>query len=109
MKQPLKVVYVCGLDHFNKCPYVADLARNNKNMACAVIYRPDISDVHIKKFDEQSSRIYYIALTDQPESITAISSTAIRNRYETSSNPETDLKIYQCVQEYYKDKSLQES
>ncbi|CAF4174638.1 unnamed protein product, partial [Rotaria sordida] len=38
LKYPLRVVYVCGLDHFNKCPYVQNMATQN-NISVAVVYR----------------------------------------------------------------------
>jgi nicotinic acid mononucleotide adenylyltransferase len=96
---PLTVVYVCGLDHFNKCPYVARLAKC-KNIACAVIYRPGAFDDGIKDFKEESSNIYYITLDDERETLIDISSTAIRNRYRNGNNTDTFDGTYSCVRSF---------
>jgi len=103
LENPLKVVYVCGLDHFNKCPHVAQLAKR-KNMACAVIYRLDASDNYIKTFDEKSSNIYYITLENERDKLIDISSTVIRQRYRTQLNTDSDNLSYPCVMKYYNDK-----
>ena len=47
LESPLKVVYICGLDHFNKCPYVAALAEES-NVICVVIYRVNADEERIK-------------------------------------------------------------
>ncbi len=105
LDHPLKVVYVCGLDHFNKCPYVEQLA-HAKNMACAVIYRLGANDDHIKISEEKSSNIYYITLEDERKNGTLvdINSTAIRKHYRTPNNPDPDTISYPCVIDYYKEK-----
>ena len=94
-RHPLTVVYVCGLDHFNKCPYVASLAKH-ENIACAVIYRPGAVDNGIK----DSSDIYYITLDDERDTLIDISSTAIRDRYRNRNNTDTNDGIYKCVSSF---------
>lgn len=103
LKHPLKVVYVCGLDHFNKCSHVEYLARA-KDVACAVIYRLGASDRRIKALEEQSSNIYYITLEDERETLVDISSTAIRQQYRNPTNANVDELTYQCVAEYLQNK-----
>ncbi|CAF1366557.1 unnamed protein product [Adineta ricciae] len=100
ISHPLKVVYVCGLDHFNKCPYVETLAEA-KNVACAVIYRLGASDDRIKRLQERNSKIYYITLDDERETLVDISSTEIRKRYRDSfQQTDTDEITYPFVQKY---------
>ncbi len=103
LENPLKAVYVCGLDHFNKCPYVARLAKR-ENMACAVIYRLGASDDYIKTFDVESSNIYYITLENEREKLIDISSTAIRKLHQTPTNTDPDNLSYPCVKKYYEEK-----
>ncbi len=103
LENPLKVVYVCGLDHFNKCPYVARLS-NEPNMACAVIYRLGAFDDHIKTLEKKSPNIYYITLENDRETLIDISSTAIRKQYRTSINIDSDTLSYPCVMKYYQKK-----
>ncbi len=103
LEYPLKVVYVCGLDHFNKCSYVVRLAKQ-KNMACAIIYRPGAIEDHIKAVQDRLSNVYYITLENDRETLTDISSTAIRKQYQTSNNIDFDELSYPCVTTYYKKK-----
>ena len=43
---PWRLVYVCGLDHFNKCSYLEAMAKQD-NMACAVVYRSSYDEEQI--------------------------------------------------------------
>ncbi|UJR21428.1 hypothetical protein I4U23_024514 [Adineta vaga] len=109
LSYPLKVVYVCGLDHFNKCSHVEVLARQ-KNIACAVIYRLGDPDHRIKRLEEKSSNIYYITLDDERETLIDISSTEIRKRYQNAINQNSndddddDQITYPFVGKYLKTK-----
>lgn len=77
-KNPLKVVYICGLDHFNRCSYVAQIAEQ-ANLACVVIYRPGANEEKIRKLETTNSNVYYFDLKDSRETLEDISSTMIRN------------------------------
>ena len=103
LKHPLKVVYICGLDHFNKCSHVEQLSRE-KNIACVVIYRLGARDNHIKTLIDKSSNIYYIPLEDEREKLVDISSTAIRQQYRNPTNTNVDETIYPAVAKYLQDK-----
>ena len=110
LEQPITVVYVCGLDHFNKCSYVEQLAKE-KNMACAIIYRLCSNDEKIKSIERKlPEKIYYLTLTDeiQSDKLIDLSSTEIRNLFATSTTDEQYEKtIYKCVLEFYKNKHSQ--
>ncbi|CAF1398196.1 unnamed protein product [Adineta steineri] len=82
LKNPVYVIYVCGLDHFNKCSDVRRLARE-KYVKCAVIYRKECDEQNISKLDE-SSNIIYVPLDDDRKNLIDISSTEIRRRWEKS-------------------------
>ena len=100
LSHPLKVVYVCGLDHFNKCPYVETLTRE-KNVACAVIYRLGAPDDRIKRLQDRNPNIYYITLDDERETLVDISSTEIRKRYRDNfQQTDADEITYPFVQKY---------
>ena len=76
LKKPLYVIYVCGLDHFNKCSDVRRLAQE-KYIKCAVIYRQNNNEQNISKLDP-SSNIIYVPLNNERSDILDISSTEIR-------------------------------
>ncbi len=95
LKNPLYVIYVCGLDHFNKCPDVRRLARE-KYIKCAVVYRKECDERHVSKFDE-SSNIIYIPLDDERKNLIDISSTEIRRRWRKSSNDITQFTYASVV------------
>jgi nicotinic acid mononucleotide adenylyltransferase len=99
----LKVVYVCGLDHFNKCPSVAWLAKK-ENIACAVIYRRGAPDARIKKLEEESSNIYYITLEAERDTLVDISSTAIRERYRNPNAEDSNDLTYSFVHDFLQKK-----
>jgi hypothetical protein len=100
---PLQVVYVCGLDHFNKCPYVEQLA-SEKNMACAIIYRPDASEHRIKTLPKSLSNFYYIKSETEGETLCDVSSTALRQYYRSGNNIDVHQSSFSCVADYYKAK-----
>lgn len=78
LKNPLKVVYICGLDHFNRCPYVAHIAEQ-PNLACVVIYRPGADEERIRRLETRNPNVYYLDLKDLRDKLEDISSTMIRN------------------------------
>ncbi|CAM4838778.1 unnamed protein product, partial [Rotaria magnacalcarata] len=82
LKYPLYVVYVCGLDHFNKCPDVLRLSEN-KFIKCAVVSRKGCDERRIRRLDE-SSNIIYVPLDDKHNELSDISSTEIRARLKDS-------------------------
>lgn len=98
--RPIQVIYVCGLDHFNKCSHVAYLAKE-KNIACAVIYRHGASDDHIQRMRHSSSNIYYIPLGDNQMNLNDISSTAIRKHYQNGDYTSLGQLTYSSVVRYY--------
>lgn len=100
--RPITVVYVCGLDHFNKCSYVADLA-NEENIACAIIYRQGAPDQYVRNLPRKSSRIFYIPLDENRSTLVDISSTAIREHHRNRNYTELDRLSYSCVSQYYRD------
>ena len=102
LRHPLTVVYVCGLDHFNKCPYVADLV-HAKNLACAVIYRLNANEIEIKRLENQSDKVYYIPLTAERSTLVDISSTRIRQQHGTDSS-DLEQFTYPSVCSYLKEK-----
>lgn len=99
--QPITVVYVCGLDHFNKCSYVADLARE-ENIACAIIYRQGASDQYIRNLPQRSQNIFYISLDENRSTLVDISSTAIREHHRNRNYAELDRLSYPSVSQYYR-------
>ena len=99
LKRPLKVVYICGLDHFNRCSYVAEIAEQ-PNLACVVIYRPDADEKKIRKLQEKNSNVYYFDLKDLRHELKDISSTMIR---EGDPNGLQHL-TYDAVIEYLKNR-----
>ena len=102
--QPIKVVYVCGLDHFNKCPHVGYLAKQ-KNIGCAVIYRHGASDQYIQQSRPSSAPIYYIPLDENQSHFDDISSTAIRKYHQTRNYTQLEQLTYPSVIKYYQDLS----
>ncbi|CAF1403417.1 unnamed protein product [Rotaria sordida] len=103
LKHPLKIVYICGLDHFNKCPYVTQLV-TAENVTCAVIYRPGASDSRIKNFEETLPNLYYIPLADERETLVDISSTAIRQQHHNPTKTDLTGLTYQCVIDFLEKK-----
>ena len=87
---PLLVIYVCGLDHFNKCYYVASLPKE-EYLGYAVIYRSGADDREINRQIEGSHKAYYIPLTDERSTLVDISSTSIRQQQDKDS---TDLEQF---------------
>ena len=100
LKYPLCVVYVCGLDHFNKCSYLEAMAKQD-NMACAVVYRSGYDEKQIRR-SSRSTGVIYISLEVECDKILDISSTQIREYFEnpTKNTSSLDPFIYPNVREY---------
>lgn len=101
LKYPLTVVYVCGLDHFNKCSHVISLSRE-ENIICAIVYRAGYDEnriLHPKK----SSNIIYVPLTDERHHLIDVSSTRIRQCFENSIDDAKQF-TYSSVLKYMTDK-----
>ncbi len=104
LKHPICVIYVCGLDHFNKCPDVERMAKQ-KNMACAVVYRPGY-DEHKIRSSMTSSGVIYVPLSNERDKIPDVSSTQIRQYFQnpTAINSDIEPFIYPNVRRYMKKK-----
>ena len=103
LTHPLKVVYLCGLDHFNKCPYVVSLL-NEKNIACAVVYRLGAPENRIKDIEKKYPNLYYITLENERETLVDISSTLIRQQYQNSTRKISSKLIYPFVDDFLRNK-----
>ncbi|CAF3674771.1 unnamed protein product [Rotaria sp. Silwood1] len=104
LKYPLCIVYVCGLDHFNKCLYVQLMAQQD-NISCAIVYRHGYGEEHINQSDK-TSKIIYIPLSKERTKLTEVSSTEIRNYFQNPStmNANVEQNIHPNVREYMKKK-----
>ena len=100
LKHPLCVVYVCGLDHFNKCSDVERMAKKN-NMASAVVFRVGYEDQKISH-SYKSSGVIYIPLAKERTKLADVSSTQIREYYQnpSASKSGTEKNIYPSVRDY---------
>lgn len=100
LKNPLRVIYVCGLDHFNKCSYVQTMAKQ-KNIGFAVVYRSGYDETEIRDLTKPPGAIY-IPLTGERGPLSNVSSTEIRKFFENSSNNSGAITqfIYPNVREY---------
>jgi nicotinic acid mononucleotide adenylyltransferase len=100
LQHPLRVVYVCGLDHFNKCSNVESMAKQ-RNMACAIVYRAGYDEQQITRSVQKSGAIY-IPLSKERTKLADVSSTQIRQYFENSSarNTNVERNIYPAVSEY---------
>lgn len=95
LKYPIHVIYVCGLDHFNKCSDVRRLARE-KFIKCGVVYRKDSDERQISRLDEPSS-IIYVPLENDRTNLIDISSTEIRRHWKNSPQELTQLTYASVV------------
>ncbi|CAF3230948.1 unnamed protein product [Rotaria socialis] len=104
LRYPLCVVYVCGLDHFNKCSYVENMTKQ-PNMSCAVVYRTGYEEQRITR-SIQSSDVIYIPLSKERGKLTDVSSTQIRQHFQNPSASKANIKanIYPIVDEYMRKK-----
>ena len=97
---PLRVVYVCGLDHFNKRPYLARMAKYD-NMASAVVYRLGYEEQLIRRAVETSG-VIYIPLVKERAKLPNVSSMQIRRYFEnpTGNHGHIEQSIYPHIREY---------
>ena len=97
LKYPLTVVYVCGLDHCNKCSRVISLDRE-ENIMCAIVYRIGYDEKHILN-PEKASNIIYVPLRDERYNLIDVRSIRIRQCFETANK-----LTYSSVLKYMTDK-----
>ena len=91
-KYPLRVVYVCGLDHYNKCSYVEYMAKQ-KNMACAVVCRVGYNEQQVARSIRRLD-VIYIPLSKEHSKLPDVSSTQIRRYFEKPSTSNTYIERY---------------
>ncbi|UJR11533.1 hypothetical protein I4U23_015714 [Adineta vaga] len=104
LKYPLRVIYVCGLDHYNKCSYVERMTQQN-NMSCAIVFRRGYDEQQISSSLKTSS-VIYISLSKERTKLSDVSSTQIRQYFEnpTANNTDIERNIYPAVRDYMKRK-----
>jgi len=100
-KYPLTVVYVCGLDHFNKCSRVISLSRE-EHICCAIVYRTGYDEKRILN-PGKSSNMIYVPLADERHNLIDVSSTRIRQCFENSNNDAKQI-TYSSVVKYMTEK-----
>ncbi|CAF3847284.1 unnamed protein product [Rotaria magnacalcarata] len=100
LRYPLCVVYICGLDHFNKCSYVERMAKQD-NMSCAIVYRVGCDEQQISRSVKKSGCIY-IPLVKERNKLTDVSSTLIRQYFQKSVSNTSNIErfIYPNVRRY---------
>ncbi len=100
LQHPLRVVYVGGLDHFNKCPDVQRMAKKN-NITCAVIFRVGYDEQQINQ-NSPTSNVIYIPLVKERSELANISSTKIRQYFQNPAACATSIEkyIYPNVRDY---------
>jgi nicotinic acid mononucleotide adenylyltransferase len=100
LKHPLFVIYVCGLDHFNKCSDVRKMAELD-NVIPAIVFRSGNDEQMISSVCK-SSKIIYVPLTGDRKKMVDVSSTQIRQYFQNPSSSNRNIKkyIYPNVHEY---------
>ncbi|CAF1394899.1 unnamed protein product [Adineta steineri] len=100
LQHPLRVVYVCGLDHFNKCSYLEGMAKQ-RNMACAIVFRVGYDEQQVSR-SIKASGVIYISLSEERTKLVDVSSTQIRQYYQNPTSKKTNIEqnIYPVVREY---------
>jgi hypothetical protein len=100
LKYPLRVIYVCGLDHYNKCSYVERMAQQN-NMSCAIVYRLGYDEQQISR-SLKTSGVIYIPLSKERTTLADVSSTQIRQYFQnpTANKANIEQYIYPAVRDY---------
>ncbi|CAF4426630.1 unnamed protein product [Rotaria magnacalcarata] len=103
-KYPLRVVYVCGLDHYNKCSHVENIEKQ-KNMSSAIVYRTGCNEQQISR-SSKTSGIIYIPLIKERSKLVDVSSTEIRQYFQNPGGNKTniDRSIYPNVRKYMSEK-----
>ncbi|CAF0829696.1 unnamed protein product [Adineta steineri] len=104
LKYPLRIIYVCGLDHYNKCSYVERMAQQN-NMSCAIIFRQGYDEQQINR-SLKTANVIYISLSKERTRLPDVSSTQIRQYFENPNPKNMDIEkyMYPSVRDYMKRK-----
>ena len=100
LQYPLRVVYVCGLDHFNKCSNVERMAKQH-NIACVIVYRVGQNEDNVIR-SIKTSGVIYIPLSNERSKLADVSSTQIRQYFQNPSANTTNIEqnIYPKVRKY---------
>ena len=100
LKHRLSIVYVCGLDHFNKCSDVRKMAELD-NIIPAIVFRNGNDEQMITSVCK-SPKIIYVPLTRDRKKMIDVSSTQIRQYFQkpSASNRNIEKYIYPNVHEY---------
>ncbi|CAF5050750.1 unnamed protein product, partial [Rotaria sp. Silwood1] len=91
LPKPVRVIYVAGLDLFNRCRGMTSLRRSPLG-GVAVVYRPGQDDRFITSTHVQDgSNVFYVCANDDDMDTSGsesddISSTLIRERYKNNQN-----------------------
>ncbi|CAF1150871.1 unnamed protein product [Didymodactylos carnosus] len=97
LPKSVRVIYVSGLDLFNRCNGI-DLLRNLK-MGVAVVYRPEQRETLIKQLAILDKNVFYVPIDDETKkTLVDISSTLIRKNF--NSNEECEHLTYTSVLNY---------
>ncbi|CAF4034564.1 unnamed protein product, partial [Rotaria magnacalcarata] len=88
-KYPLRVVYVCGLDHYNKCSHVENIEKQ-KNMSSAIVYRTGCNEQQISR-SSKTSGIIYIPLIKERSKLVDVSSAEIRQYFQNPGGNKTNI------------------
>ncbi|CAF1429812.1 unnamed protein product [Adineta ricciae] len=104
LSYPLRVIYVCGLDHYNKCTYMERMAQQN-NISCAIVYRRGCDEQQINR-SLKTTNVIYISLSKERTKLTDVSSTQIREYFQnpTANNMDVERNIYPSVRDYMRRK-----
>lgn len=92
LKYPIRVIYVCGLDHYNKCPDVEKMAKRT-NMGSAVVYRIGYDSQKITN-SYKTSNIIYVSSETRNSRLPDVSSTRIREYYQNPTATKSDIERY---------------
>jgi len=99
LEKPIRVIYVAGLDLFNRCHGMRSL-RQPYMGGVAVVYRYGQNKSLIKSIiDQNPSKVYFVSLDDNDQNQSYdISSTLIRKKLQT--NEDCSHLTYKSVLEY---------
>ncbi|CAF1323241.1 unnamed protein product [Didymodactylos carnosus] len=97
LQKAVRVIYVCGLDHFNKCGNIDRLARDE--LGIAVIHRQNSNEKYINGANADPN-IFYVSKMDSKQNVEDVSSSLIRQRLQQGQS--CDHLTYQSVLKYLK-------
>lgn len=95
------MIYVCGLDHYNKCSDVEAITKRT-NMGSAVVHRVGYDNQKITH-SYKTSNVIYISLESKYSQLPDVSSTRIREYYQNrnaANNSDIKRFIYPHVHDY---------